>query len=397
MLCCKEGGKTVSSVAVGIGDRPRLLRRLSYSKYLLGVARESLSLPSQLAAAVGLLQMHDSIEIFQVVVLDWIGVSPSSDRSSFMAFWSLVKDKTGSEPPYKSIFKGLNEIRVQFKHHAILPNLQELRTLCAVVPSFYLEVCANVLNLDFTRISLADLLENDEVRSHMKKAEAAIASEEYKNALAESAIAFTALIQEKDTQPAQYVTHGLELFHRMSLSVSPKWERLPVDVSREVDKLCKAFEAQINQVKIVVEMLAWGVDLQKYRKFRYLTPHVARALSGEVELLFERTHAILVNADSANFCFQFVLDTGLRIQEQALRILDPAVFHTLKTSQNPTHLYQIGPDNSLRIAAEIPKGCAVKGRACVAPSLGDAWEVTYNGTDGLIGFSDATLVKQNDE
>jgi len=340
--------------------------------------------------------MHDSVEIFQVVVLDWIGVSISSNRS-FLDFWPLVKNKTGSEPPYKGVLEDLNRIRVQFKHHAILPNLQELRTLCAVVPSFYSEVCANVLNMDFASISLADLLEDDEVRGHMKKAEGAIASEDYKTALAEAATAFTVLIQEKDTQPAQYVVHGLELFHRMSLSISPKWERLPVDLSREVGKLCKAFEAQINDVKIVVEMLAWGVDLQKYRKFRYLTPRVARAGGGEVELLFERTHAILVNADSANFCFQFVLDTGLRIQEQASRILDPVAFHTVKTSQSPTHLYQIGPNNSLQIAAEIPKGCDVEGRACVAPSLGDAWGVTYNGTEGLIRFSDATLVEQNDE
>ena len=96
------------------------LKRVIYAKYLLGSASRALRSPSPLVAAEGLLRLHDSIEIFQSVVLDKIG-APKQKYGSFMQFWDLVKKETDADPPYRDRFRALNELRVNFKHHALLP------------------------------------------------------------------------------------------------------------------------------------------------------------------------------------------------------------------------------------------------------------------------------------
>jgi len=127
-----------------------LQKRLTYAKYLHDVATAGLRSDNPMAAAEALLRVHDSIEIFQLVVLDGLGLS---GKYEFMDLWEKVKSKTGQEPPYKERLRQLNGMRVAFKHHAILPNLSELRELAAAVYPFIAGVSAGLLRVDF-RVSV---------------------------------------------------------------------------------------------------------------------------------------------------------------------------------------------------------------------------------------------------
>jgi len=48
-------------------------------------------------------------------------------------------------------------------------------------------------------------------------------------------------------------------------------------------------QAQIDEIKRTRELAAWGVDLQKYRKFPSLTPQVLMARSGLMEVISAST------------------------------------------------------------------------------------------------------------
>ncbi len=383
--------------ALGLGGNARLLRRLSYSKYLYDVARRGLCSPSPLAGVMALLQMHDSVEIFQVVVLESVR-APINHRRPFMEFWDRVKDKTGAEPPYRHLFDVFNNMRVQLKHHAIVPDLTELRGLCAVIPSFFSEVSAKFLNIDFSTISLADLLENREARDRMKEAEQAMLSADYQTALGKIAVAFEILMQGSDNEFDRYVSFGPKLSWERPFKgsdIQSITKNLRPSDSGEVRAICERFQMQLDELKRTVELLVCGVNLQQYKKFRYVTPLVSRASSGFVQLIVQQTHPILVNEENTNFGFQFVLETGLRTQEQRVHVLNPRALHKLKTIESPTRLYRPGADESLSVVAEIPKDFELEGRPSTIPSLGDAWEVTYNGSEGFIRFPEATIIESD--
>lgn len=198
-----------------------LLKRLTYAKYLYGAAAADLDSPSALIAAEALLRLHDSIEIFQLVVLDKLGV-PRKQGSGFLEFWEQVKSKGAKEPPYKDRLRQLNEMRVAFKHHAILPHPPELRELSAAVRPFFVEVSQDILGLDFSMVSLADLVDDSNVRDNIKSAEGLIHSQEYQDAVSKLAIAFYLVIHAKYSEIPEHLrsdSSRFEFFHPPKLNL----------------------------------------------------------------------------------------------------------------------------------------------------------------------------------
>ena len=157
------------------------LKRLTYAKYLHGTAADGLHSTSPIVAAEALLRVHDSVEIFQLVVLDSLN---ASTKFEFMDFWERVKTKTGKEPPYKDRFGQLNHMRVGFKHKGVAPNLSELREVAAVIWPFFVEVSQDFLGVDFANQSLAVLVDDVSFQEHMGKADVLIAAHNYVDALA---------------------------------------------------------------------------------------------------------------------------------------------------------------------------------------------------------------------
>lgn len=163
------------------------IKRLTYAKYLFRSATLSLRSPSPLLAAEGLLRLHDSIEVFQSAVLDKIGV-PKEKYGAFMEFWARVKEKTNLEPSYKDRFRALNDLRSNFKHHALLPNAEEIRGLAFVVPLFYEELCRNIFRFEFTEVSLGNLMPEGELRNRVKAAERLNEAKDFDGSVTELAI-----------------------------------------------------------------------------------------------------------------------------------------------------------------------------------------------------------------
>lgn len=299
-------------------------KRLAFAKYLYGGARERLQSPSELAAADALLRLHDSVEVFQAVVLDKFGL-PKKQRGGFMEFWQQVESETKYMPPYQDRFRALNDMRAALKHHATLPNLEELRELVAVVPSFFDGVASKLLNVDFQSVSLADWIENSDVREHIKHGNAGIVSGDYPRAVSEFAQAFTILDGERNAGLPPYLISTIGLFRHERIrsgDVELALKKAVRDQTPEgVSKLFQRLQAQIDELKEVIDALVWGTDLQRYKRFKYLTPIVNRAASGVMEVIQHRQ--LPLAEDDAHFCLQFVLDTALSIQRRKFSVPDP--------------------------------------------------------------------------
>jgi hypothetical protein len=288
---------------------------------LYAAGKEGLSSASPLVVAEAILRLHDSIEIFQIAVLNTIGAKHASTTD----FWQKVKEKKGIDLPFQNEYKAFSGVRNSFKHDAVLGDVAEMRAVSTFILSFFNHVSEHVLGIDFSKVSLADVVENLEVREQIKHGELAIASGDYATAVSSVAKAFAVLIGERYAELPPYLISCLSLFRHEKVRSGDIVSKIEKDLRHQtvtgLTELLKRLQEQIDELREIVDMLVWGMDLQRYKRFKYLTPIVNRASSGVMDLI--PVHSLSVSEEDAHFCLEFVLDTALNIQRKKFAVPDP--------------------------------------------------------------------------
>jgi hypothetical protein len=362
-------------------------------------AVDGLHSTSPIVAAEALLRVHDAVEIFQLVVLDNLGVS---GKFEFMDFWGKVRTKTDKEPPYKDRFGQLNHMRVGFKHKAIVPNLSDLREVAAVVLPFFNEVCRDVLQVDFARLSLAELVEDRGVRERLAKAEDLINSQRYDDALAEIAIALHLALRQKYPDSPWGPRLSDLLGADLSPGRPPKIEfsrynfldgasTLVRSFEEAIEKTLEGLHARLYSQAQLLEMLIWKIDLQKYSKFAQFVPQVYETGDGN----FQVARTVDIRRPStrrdARFCFQFVLDSALAIEQQKKGLPDASAAQRIKTIASPTTVFKF-ENASATPCGQIPAGQELDGVYHWVHGLEDSWQVTWGGQRGFVRSTDVAQV-----
>jgi hypothetical protein len=134
----------VSTTAIN----PDVLKRITYSKYLLGRAYEHWQQGGDINAAQAILLAHDSAEMLMRAIADHEHVRLSD---GFLIFWDEIKKKTGKEPPHKGQMDRLNNVRGAFKHKGILPNAAVVADLLPLTRSFCEEATEIFLGIKIQR------------------------------------------------------------------------------------------------------------------------------------------------------------------------------------------------------------------------------------------------------
>jgi hypothetical protein len=270
-----------------------LTKRLIYAKYLLKRAANLHADDNELASAGAVLTAHDSAEMVMLVVIEELKLS---SFRNFSEFWKLVKESTGKEPPRKAAMDRLNHARVGLKHKGILPNPKVVADFLRTTTTFCEEIARDYLAIDYETVSLADLVQNPDARTHVKKAESSKSNSDLKTALEELAIAYKELDSEANKK------HEDELIGQIRL---PDLGGTP---SFEIHEL----HHQLEQMGAVVDALILGVDLTKYRKFVTIVPVAQRYADNHVEIMWLRDSAKISDSDY-DFCYEFVMDFALKM------------------------------------------------------------------------------------
>jgi len=184
---------------------PDVVKRLSYSKYLLRRAASLHREGNELATAEAVLVAHDAAEMLMRVVADFVGAKPPE---KFMQFWQHVVDATGTAPPHKAAMDRLNNLRVGFKHLGNLPNPRVVGDLLPIVTAFCHEIASLYLKIDFEMVSLADLIANDEARKNVKDAELAFANGDKQTAFFALGLAYDKLHEDASKRLGVAVEQG---------------------------------------------------------------------------------------------------------------------------------------------------------------------------------------------
>jgi hypothetical protein len=257
--------------------RPDVHERLLLGKYLFGQATQAGASGNMLAITTALLFMHDAAELIMLAVLDHIGARPKSKRE-FMDFWADVKAAGLSEPQFRIPMEQLNSMRVALKHKGVLPNVDAVRKLLPGLEAFFAHVTQEYLELSFSDLSLADLVENAQARDLIKQAEQEFANGKRTDALVNIRIAFLVLEDRIKAVPLLRLPRQPHISSILS-SVTGGGNRMNRDL-RDLGKYFEQLHNTIAGTADTANMLMLGGDPRKYWSFLASTPNVYRMADG---------------------------------------------------------------------------------------------------------------------
>jgi hypothetical protein len=300
------------------------MQRLAFVKYLYTVAVEQTKRPEPMCY-VSTLTFHDAIELFLQLSCEHLNVS--TKRISFMEYWDLLNPRIsqmseGQEVTQKESVRRLNDARVALKHHGTWPNRLDVEAHRATATNFFSENTTVIFGLDFSSISLIEIVQNEKVRDDLKQAEEKLEQGNIAAALTQIAVAFRKLIddyedKERDRFGRSPFFFGESMTFLGGSSVVGSGMGPYGKLYDFVDHTAKSVEALQDALKI----LSLGIDYRRYARFQSLTPHVTAIPSGPYH-----THDRMASSgepptqDETKFCIDFVIESALHLQEFELAL-----------------------------------------------------------------------------
>ncbi len=281
-----------------------ILNRLSFIQYLYQDAVEKSRKPSPQDSA-SILAFHDAIELFLQLSVEFLNANPKTNIK-FMAYWDIINQKLiGQQLSQKASMNRLNTARRSLKHNGILPTKSDIEAFRVNSKNFFEDNSPIVFGIDFSEISLIDLIHNDKVKRILKQAQELCKNGQYKDSLEQLVIAFRMLILDYEKDKKDY--YGRPLFQiGEDLSSAKFWDSSDDGV---IDSL--------SEIQMIIKLLCLKIDCRKYIKFRVLTPIIfsGHELFDEFKPYWPNAKERKFNKEQVEFCFNFIIESALKLQE----------------------------------------------------------------------------------
>jgi hypothetical protein len=285
------------------------MQRLAFIRYLYTIAIEQSKQPEPLGAA-SILTFHDSIELFLQLASEHLNVG--TKRPGFMDYWDLLEPilPTGGLAQKESM-RRLNKSRVALKHHGTLPSKLDIEAFRASTTNFFEENTPLVFGIEFSSISMVNLVKCAEARSSLEEASKSIEEGMAEDALDKIAIAFAQLIDDYENRKRTRFGRS-PFFFGESLTFESSFIMGIRDhkFAGFVDKVRDSLEAMQSAMKI----LSLGLDYRRYVKFRLLTPHLIKVPYGDYHISRGRQDEPR-SIEECHFCYDFVIESAIHLQD----------------------------------------------------------------------------------
>ena len=304
-----------------------IVKRLGFVRYLYEAAVEQSRLPEPMCAS-SVLTFHDAVELFLLLACkDKDTVTPQS----FMDHWEKLGHKLPDDTQItqKQGMKELDKARANLKHFAIIFVRDNVQEYLYTTKRFLEENTPTVFGVSFYDVSLADLVHNFVAKDRLKEALKLEEEGDLQGAIGNVAIAFAKLVG--DYRKAEKLGFQVEP-PRFSWSPSSKYAGGSVDPKmEEVNEQIYALRKALFPMQDAVAVVALGLDYERYRRFLRLTPSVREELrrtywngegippmeripSGQYKISDDQSPQPAVTAETFRYCFDFVVESAMRIQ-----------------------------------------------------------------------------------
>ncbi|MGW2707291.1 hypothetical protein [Streptomyces sp. NPDC001340] len=316
------------------------MKNLAFIRLLHRQGIEQSLLPEPLSFT-SVLTFHDAVEMFLIVTAEHLG-AVVKDREPFIKrFFEGLHPSNfagGVELQGQYGIKRLNDLRNGFKHTAGFPGPVAIADAKADTAHFFEENTPRVFGLAFDDIDLAEVVQHDQTRAHLKTAAQLDSQGSRLEAMGTLAVAFEELM---DSQ-----LHGDDAPRGMS--AYSFGERLPRPILRadQVQAILQQpdhgsrrgvpsqgagwLAMEYTQTRDVtralqegMRLMVLGVDFHHYQRFTQLTPAVGYyGNSPEPHFSVETDYA--PNQEEFDFCRQFVITVALRLTEINAQAVPPS-------------------------------------------------------------------------
>ncbi|MGI0027042.1 MAG: hypothetical protein ACREAD_04295 [Nitrosopumilaceae archaeon] len=222
----------------------------------------------------------------------------------------LISKKGLGNIPDRANIIHVHNIRNDAQHDARYPNNSEISDCQTYTRDFLQKISLLIWNLDFDRISMADLIQNQKIQTYLKKAENALLNKDYKITVEQSVIGF-----EKTLNYVGRAIVGSAYFSSSSsIVVSDSFGRDP--------KPDRNLTNTIEKMSDTLRLVSLGLNLLDYKKFKVISGEPLFSIGNEDPVDFHDTKENLTQ-DDAEFAFAYAVDSILMVESRVGDIEKP--------------------------------------------------------------------------
>ena len=290
-------------------------RRLAFIKYVYNLGVKQSQQPEPLGA-VSILTFHDSIELFLQLSSEHLDIGKQSP--GFMEYWDILKQRMpGDGLTQKESMRRLNKSRVALKHNGTMPSKLDIEAFRASTTNFFEENTQLVFSVEFRDISLINLIKYNNVKLELEKASKLISEEKIREATTNIKIAFIHLMNThymniQEIYGGAFLKFGEDMESYTSFLTDYK----NAELSEFADHTIEA----IGEISSALKIISLKINYQDYAKFNLFTPNINFSTTGKLLGIHHHSNSDNLAIDECRFCFDFVLESALIIQDLNLEL-----------------------------------------------------------------------------
>ena len=251
-----------------------LVKRLTFIKFIYEAGIEQ-SNNQEPFSSQSILTFHDAVELFIHLACEHLDINKSFN--DLIAYWdefSRVNKPLNQKEAMRRFFKA----RTNLKHFGILPHKIDIESYRASVTNFFQDNTQLLFGIEFSNISMIDLVSDSDVKDFLLKAETCLNGKQIKEALDNVSIAYFILTKNYDKRLKNEYGKSPFSFDDSFMGVTFKTlddkfsdvEDALGEVGSEIDTI----EDAIESIQQAIKPLTLGIDYSRHFKFKLLTPSV---------------------------------------------------------------------------------------------------------------------------
>ncbi len=305
--------------------------RLAFIRYLHHQGVQLARLPEPQSSAAVLL-LHDAVEAFLLLAAEHLGTAAPRE---FGQYWDVLSPAKLTGGVYLAVKQGmlrLNKVRVNLKHHGVQPGKAAIDQSLADAATFFAANTRLVFDIDYDRVSMADVIEQEQVRELVRKAEAANAGGDHVSAMVALSDACELLLlprrsNSRKPSPLRFGDNirwwGLD---RVKKALRPSGNARGVDIHANDRQFLAGHIGTVTETVIALQAAArvttLGIDYAAYLRFVRLTPGHVDTMNGVREYRAPKGYA--PTGHDVEFCYQFVVSASLRLTQAHAHLTPPS-------------------------------------------------------------------------
>ena len=284
----------------------KLNKKFVYAKYIFAEAKRHKGFRGPASQGIAINLLHDAAEIAMIAIAEDLDIK---DRHNGLI--DLIKKVDSNESKkigHSKFLSILNALRNNFKHNAVLPSKEQLIEVVTLGLLFFEDISVTYYDARFSNISLVSLIENNEIREHINKAEEFYGNARYEDAVLECTLAKGKLNLSEDV--------GTKVEHLFPMA--RRWKNLKSTSSLEghLAALIEDTSRSFREIYKQFYLFHLGVDFKEYEQFLSLLPGLTMSP-------YTKAHQFQIgpgwkskiNEETSRFLIDFFTEFVLKIQE----------------------------------------------------------------------------------